>query len=62
VHRGRINKQGSTLVRWAPVEAVQRVRGRPIGAAQARIGARRGVYIGKVAAGRYLEPADLGGL
>jgi transposase len=25
VHRGRITKQGSTLVRWAAVEAVQRV-------------------------------------
>ncbi|HYZ36271.1 MAG TPA: transposase [Pseudonocardiaceae bacterium] len=25
VHRGRITKQGSTLVRWAAVEAVQRI-------------------------------------
>src|SRR6266498_4267074 len=36
VHRGRITKQGSTLVRWAAVEAVQRVRGGPIGSARAR--------------------------
>ena len=27
VHRGRITKQGSRLVRWAAVEAVQRVPG-----------------------------------
>lgn len=27
VHRGRITKQGSRLVRWAAVEAVQRVSG-----------------------------------
>ena len=29
VHRGRITKQGSRLVRWAAVEAVQRVPGTP---------------------------------
>ena len=28
VHRGRITKQGSKLVRWAAVEAVQRQRAR----------------------------------
>jgi transposase len=54
VRRGRITKQGSTLVRWAAVEAVQRVRGGAIGAARARIGARRGANIGKVAAARKL--------
>ena len=29
VHRGRITKQGSRLVRWAAVEAVQRVPATP---------------------------------
>jgi transposase len=54
VHRGRITKQGSTLVRWAAVEAVQRVRRGPVGHARARIGERRGANIGKVAAARRL--------
>src|SRR5262249_8000173 len=34
VRRGRITKQGSTLVRWAAVEAVQRVRRGPVAAAR----------------------------
>jgi transposase len=54
VHRGRITKQGSPLVRWAAVEAVQRVRGGVIGRTRARIGERRGANIGKVAAARKL--------
>jgi transposase len=54
VHRGRITKQGSTLVRWAAVEAVQRVRRGPIAATKARIGEHRGANIGKVAAARKL--------
>jgi transposase len=54
VRRGRITKQGSRLVRWAAVEAVQRVRRGPVGAARARIGERRGANIGKVAAARRL--------
>jgi transposase len=54
VHRGRITKQGSTLVRWAAVEAVQRVRRGPVGHARARIGEHRGANIGKVAAARKL--------
>jgi transposase len=54
VHRGRITKQGNRLVRWAAVEAVQRVRGGAIGAARARIGEHRDANIGKVAAGRKL--------
>ena len=37
VHRGHITKQGSTLVRWAAIEAVARYHG---GAALASIGAR----------------------
>jgi transposase len=54
VHRGRITKQGSTLVRWAAVEAVQRVRRGPIAAARSRIGEHRGANIGTVAAARKL--------
>ncbi|MDN5855941.1 MAG: IS110 family transposase [Actinomycetia bacterium] len=55
VHRGRITKQGSKLVRWAAVEAVQRVgahtdRGRM----REQVGARRGPNIAKVAAAREL--------
>ena len=54
VHRGQITKQGNPLLRWATVEAVQRVRRGPIGAARVRIGARRGARIGTVAAARKL--------
>ncbi len=54
VHRGRITKQGNHLVRWAAVEAVQRVHGGPIGSARARIAERRGTNIAKVAAARKL--------
>jgi transposase len=54
VHRGRITKQGNRLVRWAAVEAVQRVHRGAIGAARARIGEHRGPNIAKVAAGRKL--------
>jgi transposase len=55
VHRGRITKQGSRLVRWAAVEAVQRVGAhtRP-GAVRDRVAARRGRNIGVVAAAREL--------
>jgi transposase len=59
VHRGRITKQGSRLVRWAAVEAVQRVgKHTRLGAYRDRIAARRGGpsgrNIGKVAAAREL--------
>jgi transposase len=54
IHRGRITKQGNQLVRWAAVEAVQRVYGGPIGATRARVAERRGVNIAKVAAARKL--------
>jgi transposase len=54
VHRGRITKQGNRLVRWAAVEAVQRLRGGVLGQARVRIGERRGANIGKVAAARRL--------
>jgi transposase len=53
VHRGRITKQGSRLVRWAAVESVSKLSPRtPVGALKARIAARRGKNIGKVAAAR----------
>jgi transposase len=55
VHRGHVTKQGSKLVRWAAVEAVQRL---PVDvklrADRDRIAGRRGTNIGKVAAARRL--------
>ena len=55
VHRGRITKQGSRLVRWAAVEAVQRVPAHTrLGAVREQVGARRGRTIGVVAAARQL--------
>ena len=55
VHRGRITKQGSRLVRWAAVEAVQRVPAHTrLGQVRDRVGARRGRNIGVVAAAREL--------
>lgn len=55
VRRGHITKQGSRLVRWAAVEAVQRQRGAtPIRAHHHRVADRRGKNIGRVAAARKL--------
>jgi transposase len=55
VHRGHITKQGSTLVRWAAIEAVARYHGGvPIAPAFTRIAKRRGVMIARVAAARKL--------
>jgi transposase len=54
VHRGRITKQGNHLVRWAAIEAVQRVYGGAIGATRARLTERRGANIAQVAAARKL--------
>src|SRR6478609_4021938 len=55
VHRGPITKQGSRLVRWAAVEAVQRVPGHTrLGQVRDRVGQRRGRNIGIVAAAREL--------
>jgi transposase len=54
VYRGRITKQGNHLVRWAAVEAVQRLYGGKIGAARARLTRTRGTNIAKVAAARKL--------
>jgi transposase len=55
VHRGHITKQGSKLVRWAAIEAVQRHQTTAkIAADKDRIQARRGKNIAKVAAARKL--------
>jgi transposase len=55
VSRGRITKMGSTLVRWAAVEAVARYRGgEPIRPSYERIAAKRGRKIARVAAARKL--------
>ncbi len=54
VHRGRITKQGSHLVRWAAVEAVQRLHDGPLGTTRARLAEHRGANIAKVAAARKL--------
>jgi transposase len=54
VHRGRITKQGNRLVRWAAVEAVQKLHGGAIGATRTRLTDKRGANIAKVAAARKL--------
>jgi transposase len=55
VIRGRITRMGSTLVRWAAVEAVARYHGgAPIRPAYRRISERRGNKIARVAAARKL--------
>jgi hypothetical protein len=55
LQRGSISKQGSTLVRWAAVEAVARYRGgAPIRDTYRRIAQRRGTKIARVAAARRL--------
>ncbi len=56
VHRGRITKQGSRLVRWAAVEAAQKVPGSCAWLATARAGVtlRRGRNIATVAVARKL--------
>jgi transposase len=55
VIRGRITRMGSTLVRWAAVEACARYHGgAPVEPAYERIAQRRGKKIARVAAGRRL--------
>jgi transposase len=54
VRRGRITKQGNTLVRWAAVEAVQRVRSGQLGRTRARLAEHRGANVAKVATARRL--------
>ncbi len=54
-HRGRITKKGSTLVRWAAIEAISKLRGGPkLKADYMRIATRRGVNIARVAVARKL--------
>jgi transposase len=56
VHRGRITKQGSRLVRWAAVESVQLLPAHTkVGAVRERVAARRGHNIGVVAAAPRLS-------
>jgi transposase len=53
VHRGRITKQGSRLVRWAAVESVKALGPTTvIGAYKKQVADRRGKNIGSVAAAR----------
>jgi len=55
VWRGRITKKGSSMVRWAAVEAISKIRGGPkIQADYHRIAERRGKHIARVAAARKL--------
>jgi transposase len=55
VHRGRVTKAGSPLVRWAAVEAISHMRGGPkLRNDYRRIGERRGVNIARVAVARKL--------
>jgi transposase len=53
VHRGRITKQGSRLVRWAAIESVQILpKNSIVGQIREHVADRRGRNIGKVAAAR----------
>ena len=56
MHRGPITKQGSRLVRWAAIEAVQRTPGDAgwLVATRARLVERRGRNIAVVATARRL--------
>ena len=56
MRRGSITKQGSALVRWAAVEAVQKLRPDAgwLGANRARLAERRGRNITTVATARKL--------
>ena len=54
VHRGRITKQGSRLVRWAAVEAISRARDTSVAGLYARVAARRGANVARVAAARKI--------
>jgi hypothetical protein len=53
VHRGRITKQGSRLVRWAAIESVKTIpKGSVVGVLRERVADHRGRNIGSVAAAR----------
>lgn len=64
VHRGRITKQGSSLLRWAAIEAVSKTRAASVDSDYHRVAARRGNSIARVAAARkpvtllYYGPRD----
>jgi transposase len=63
IHRGRITKQGSKLVRWAAVEAVQRIGAQTrLGAYREAVAERRGRNQAKVAAARELVECVFYGL
>ena len=63
VHRGRITKQGSRLVRWAAIEAVQRIGPHTrLGAFRDQVAERRGLNQAKVAAARELVECVFYGL
>lgn len=63
VRRGPITKQGSRLVRWAAVEAIQPTRaGTKLSADKTRIVARRGRNIAKIATARKLLTLVYSGL
>ena len=53
VHRGRITKQGSRLVRWAAIESVKTIPATSAaGTLRERVADRRGANIGSMAAAR----------
>jgi hypothetical protein len=55
--RGRITKQGNTLVagpQWTTCNACDPLRGGPVGRTRARLAEHRGANIAKVAAARKL--------
>jgi len=53
VHRGRITKQGSRLVRWAAIESVKNIPARSVaGVLRERVADRRGRNVCAVAAAR----------
>jgi transposase len=53
VHRGRITKQGSRLVRWAAIESIKTITaGTPAGVLRERVADHRGRNVGAVAAAR----------
>jgi transposase len=60
IHRGRITKQGSTLVRWAAVEAVQRSSEPKINQIRTRISDRRG-RPGQAGSGRNIAKVAAAG-
>jgi transposase len=63
VHRGRITKQGNKLVRWAAIEAVQRIGPHTrLGAFRDQVAERRGRNQAKVAAARELVECVFYGL